>query len=153
MIKTTLEKLDCYKSVHPKFEEAFEALRKIAKEPFQKGRIPVNGDEIFINALEYETKSVIEKKFEAHKRYIDIMLAVDGWESICCRKGEIPENMISEYDKEGDCYFASMEIPHSVFLMKPGDIAIFFPNELHAPGIYAEGEPDRICKYVMKVLA
>ena len=153
MIKTTLEQMDHYVSVHPGLKAAFEALRKQAEKPFEAGRIPVSGDELFIQGREYDTKSVVTVKFEAHKKYIDIMLALEGWESISCRSGQISEDMITEYDEEGDCYFASMEIPHSVFLMKPGDVAIFFPNELHAPGVYAEGESEKIKKYVVKVLA
>ena len=153
MIKTTLEQLDHYACVHPRFEAAFKALREKAAEPFVKGKIPVCGDEIYINALEYDTRSVVDVKFEAHKVYIDVMLAISGMESISCRSGQIPEEMISDYNEENDCYLSGMEIPHSVFFMKPGDVCIFFPGELHAPGVFAEGERDHVTKFVMKVLA
>ena len=153
MIQTTVEQLDRYTVMHPRFKQAYEALRAQAQEPFSPGRIPVNGEEIYINALAYYTKSEAEAQFEAHKVYYDVMLVLSGEESIACLPGRVSKEITSEYNEAGDCYLAEMEHPHSTFSMKPGDIAIFYPGEMHAPGLYAEGKSGKVTKFVMKVMA
>ena len=78
MIHTTVSNLGRYLPVHPRLAQAAEALASLREQPFAPGRHPVDGDNIYINAAEYETKPIGDSIFEAHRAYIDVMLMLGG---------------------------------------------------------------------------
>ena len=148
MIHTTLSNAKRPSSLFPGAEKAFEALKKFKDAEFVKGRREVDGDDIYINAVEYETKPLESSVFEAHRKYIDIMLMLEGEERIAysdiSRAGEITK----EYDESGDYLLAKIPDDASFEYMKEGDIVIFFPEDCHAPAI----EANKKCK-VRKLIA
>ena len=122
-----------YCSVHPRFQKAFDAMLALAAQPFEKGRHPVDGDEIFINAAEYDTKPQENSIFEAHRKYVDIMLMLEGEERIGCKPVDTLANITQPYDEAGDALIAAMETEFASIYMTPGDMVVFFPEDGHAP--------------------
>lgn len=133
------------------FGMAFEALRALAEQPFCEGRHEVAGDALFINALEYETSPVRESVFEAHRRYIDIMLVLEGEERIGCREAQTLSCITKPYADADDVLLAQMEKDFTSIHMIPGSIAIFFPEDAHAPNMDWNGT-GRVKKLIAKVL-
>ena len=129
-----------YYSVHPRFQKAFDAMVSLAAQPFEKGRHPVDGDEIFINAAEYDTKPQENSIFEAHRKYVDIMLMLEGEECIGCKHVD-----------NGDALIAAMEQAFSAIHMTPGDMVVFFPEDGHAPGMDWHGT-SHVKKLIAKVM-
>lgn len=150
MVLTTKEQLKFYTSLNPYFEKAFAALAELEKEEFVKGRHEVDGSNIFINALEYDTKSVENGKMEGHRAYIDVMWMVSGEETI----GVLPANELTEitkeYDPTGDAFLAKLPVAYTPVQMKPNSVCILFPEDGHAPGMDA-AKQDHVRKLIAKV--
>ena len=140
-----------YCSVHPRFQKAFDAMLALAAQPFEKGRHPVDGDEIFINAAEYDTKPQENSIFEAHRKYVDIMLMLEGEERIGCKQVDKLSNITQPYDASGDALIAAMEQEFASIHMTPGDMVVFFPEDGHAPCMEWENT-SHVKKLIAKVL-
>ena len=124
-----------YCAMHPRFQKAFDAMIALAAQPFEKGRHGVDGEEIFINAAEYDTKPQEDSFFEAHRKYVDIMLMLEGEERIGCKHVEKLASITRPYDENGDALIAAMEEELTSIHMTPGDMVVFFPEDGHAPGM------------------
>ncbi len=152
MIYTNKQNIDSYAGVNPLFAEAFAALRALAAEPFSAGKHEVRGDEIFIFANEYATKPAEETLYEAHRKYVDVMLMLEGEEKIAFCDIDAAGEITDPYDeKKGDYILAKEGCAPSEVIMHAGDVAIFFPADLHCPGRVI-GSPVTVRKLVAKVL-
>lgn len=73
-------------------------------------------------------------RLEAHRRYIDIHVPLKGTETI----GWAPQRglILSQqpYDDERDIAFYG-DMAQCLLHVKPGQIAVFFPDDAHAPNI------------------
>lgn len=150
MIVTKLENLKNYVSVNPNFAKAFEALQELYGAAWEKGRHPVDGDRIFINALEYTSKVPEESIMEAHRAYVDVMLMVEGEEIIGVRDVDALTEITMEYDPAGDALLAKLDPGYQVVHMSRGSVCVLFPEDAHAPGMTESGPCD-VKKFVMKV--
>lgn len=150
MVLTTIERLGDYSSLNPYFEKAFAALKEMAAGEFVKGKHPVDGDNIFINALEYDTKAPENGIMEAHRAYIDVMWMVSGTETIgICPVEEITE-ITKEYNPAGDAVLGKIPAGCTYLQMKAGSVCILLPEDGHAPCLDAKGT-DHVQKLIAKV--
>ena len=97
------------------------------------GRYEVDGENLFYNVDEYETKPIEEGRFEIHRKYLDIQYIVSGAECI----GVAPLEGLTEetpYDGETDLAFYDSSPTMTRLNLKQGMFAIFWPNEPHMPG-------------------
>lgn len=103
---------------------------------------------LYANVDEYETKS--EGQFEVHRKYIDIHYVVLGSEVTYVAPMERAGKPVSEYSQDTECaMYASAEAADKVVL-DPERFCIFFPGQLHMPGITLD-KTSRIVKVVVKV--
>lgn len=113
---------------------------------FSNGKYELDGNKVFVLIDSYCT-SLEEKKWEAHRRYIDIQLVVKN----CEKMGYAPlqqMEQVSDYDQENDLIFYKGK--GSFFIVNPGTFVIFFPHDVHMPGI-AVDKPEIIKKIVIKI--
>ena len=150
MILTTTDKLSKYINDNPNFADAFAALAELAAKPFAPGRHEVDGDRIFINAAEYDTRDSQGASMEFHKRYIDVMWMVSGKETIGIAPNCDALTVTKEYDAEGDYALAALPASYTRLAMAPGCVAILFPEDAHAPSLNADGV-DHVQKLICKV--
>ena len=68
--------------LHPALQDALTLA--LAARPQEKapGRYELQGDNIFMNVMTFNTQSPVEKKAELHEQYIDIQLLLNGEERI-----------------------------------------------------------------------
>ena len=89
-------------------------------------------------------------KFEYHKNYIDVQYILSGEEIIGWAHAEqmtITEN----YDAKKDICFGAVEKERMTpVYMKAGRVAVFFPEDAHAPKL-AANVLCNVCKVVVKV--
>lgn len=150
MILTTIEQLQSYSSMNPYFPAAFAAMAELAGKDFQPGTYPVDGDNVFIKAVTYDTHSVRDALMEAHRAYIDVMWMVSGREEISvCPASELTA-ITQPYDAGGDAVLAGMAPECSALQMKAGSVCILFPEDGHAPGLDAGGKA-QVQKLIAKV--
>jgi len=105
------------------------------------------GDELHVvSAPEAVTRPTA--MLEAHRRYIDVQLLLEGAEGI----GWAPLRSLSTeaepFDTERDIVFFR-DPPLGVHQVTPGHLAVFFPEDAHARLL---GDGHRVHKCVFKVL-
>ena len=78
MIIDVLDQSEKYISLHKDFKIVFDYLKKTDLNKLECGIHELKGKDVFFNLQEYETKQT--QKLEAHKKYIDIQVVVNGEE-------------------------------------------------------------------------
>ena len=135
-----------------------EWLQKTDLAALPLGRQEIDGDAIYANVQEYETKPVEEFGVEAHQKYIDIQLVAAGRELLGTVK--LAENMplAEPYSAENDCLFLeNSTMPFLLdgsasagrLILNAGELVIFTPSDPHAPCLAAE-KPEKVRKIVVK---
>ena len=155
MIFDELTQLERYTSVHPRFRTAFAFLREmIGKKPTPGRYVCPNDEGVIVNVFEYDTKPMNDEvQMEAHRDYIDVQVVLSGEENMYVpAQGGL--DVTVSYDGEKDIAFFKMPAPAYAVktTVQNGYFAVFFANELHAPGISLVDHPTRVRKFVVKVL-
>jgi biofilm protein TabA len=116
--------------------------------PGNNKKIEIKGKQLFAIFQAYDSKPLSGLKFEGHKKYIDIQYIYSGEEFIgVAGLGAISE--AAPYDDEKDIHLSKVA-RYSNWLMLPGEGAILFPEDMHAPGM-AIDSPMPIQKVVVKI--
>jgi YhcH/YjgK/YiaL family protein len=133
-------------SVVKNLAEGVDWLSKTNFTEIKSGIYHIHGNDLFYIVSEYETRFQNEGALESHIKYIDIHCVIDGSEKI--GYAPLTNQLVSKkYDNEHD--YALYEGDSSLIKMEPGMYSIFFPNDLHMPGI--DDKPHKVKKVVMKV--
>ncbi len=146
MILDKLENSKLYKNIHPLFSKAFEYIHKTDFSQLADGKYEIENDKLFAMVQEYNTKDKTEAKPEAHRKYIDIQYIHSGVElvGIATLNNQIPVSDEPEKD------FAFYESETSFIKLEAGMFAVFFPDDLHMPGIKLK-QSTKVKKIVVKV--
>lgn len=149
MIFDNLQNCEMYYEINDKFEAAFDFIKKATCENLPVGKYELDGSELYASIQEYTTKYEYECKFEGHRNYIDIQYIISGIEVIEVVDISKAESMI-EYSVENDIEFYKNTNKAGKGVVESGEYGIFFPKDLHKPGINYE-EVTAVKKIVVKV--
>lgn len=130
--------------------EAYEFVEKILSEGVENGSHNIT-DEIFANVMTYETKYRKDCCFEAHKKYIDIQLMLDGCEIISTEHIDVMHKYECTQpfgDGDTELYVLNNECVDNV--ISNGDFVILYPEDAHMPCVCV-GKPQTVKKVVIKV--
>ena len=147
MIVDKLSNAHLYSGLGERIKKAFAYLKETDFSKMELGKYEIDGDNIFALVNEYSTKDQSEGKLEAHKKYIDVQFVAKGNELM----GYAPlenQKVIDEYNGQNDIIFFSGE--KSFTQVNEGMFAIFFPTDVHLPGIKLN-EKTYVKKVVVKV--
>ena len=147
MILDKIENSKFYYSVHKGFYKAFEYILKTDFSILADGKYEIEGEKIFALVQQYKTKDRSEAKLEAHKKYIDIQFISSGVELIGVSILNQQKPVINEPEKD----IAFYDGKASFLKLEEGMFAVFFPHDMHMPGIKLE-ESALVKKIVIKVL-
>ena len=142
--------LENHKKLHPRFDVAFEALKKLVLENAEVGTYEIDGTNIYAMVQEYETKPFSEKNFETHKEYIDIQYIVSGKEAMGF---ETLDKLTPMGEYTPDVQFFYMNEEYDKLRLRSDEYVVFFPDEPHAPGAAVDDMPSKVKKIVVKVKA
>lgn len=147
MIIDTLDNLAKYVSLNPLFNDVVEFLKNNDLDKLEAGKTMIKGTDLFVNIQEAKGKTKEVALLETHKKMIDIQIPLSTSETFGYTPlGGLPE---AEYNAEKD--ITKYEgLAETYVTCKPGEFAIFFPQDGHAPCI--SDEPT-IKKAIFKVLA
>lgn len=150
MVFDNLKNCELYFGMHPRFKEAFDFIKKAITENLAVGKYEIDGKELWASVQEYTSKLESEAKAEAHKNYIDIQFIVSGIEVI---EGFDIDKATpkSEYNAIKDVMFYEDETNASKGILNANEYGIFFPHDVHKPGMCLNGEQDTVKKIVVKV--
>ncbi|MGX5690633.1 YhcH/YjgK/YiaL family protein [Arcticibacter tournemirensis] len=146
MIIDSLENADKYLSVHKHFDKAFEYLKNEDLQSLEVGKTVIEEGSLTSAVSAKEGAKVEDAKFEAHNNFIDIQVCISGKEKMGWSTRSVCTNPVAPYNPEKDVIFYN-DKPGMYFELQPGQFAIFFPEDVHAPMI-GEGV---IKKLVIKV--
>ncbi len=146
MILDTLHNADRYLSLHPLFEEAFRFLRESNPTALKPGTYEIRGKDLYAIVTRQESAAPSAVKLEAHRRYIDIQVALEGEFPLGWRPVGDCHNVATPYSEEKDVAFYSDPV-ECIFAVKSAQFVILFPEDAHAPGL----PPGPLVKVVLKI--
>ena len=133
-------------------KEALEIIRDMDFSKLDDGVFKVLGRELYYFISTYRTvKSIEEKPAEAHRKYIDLQYIVYGEEKIGYADYQSSKIIEHEYDNKKDIELFRKVENESFFILKKGMYAIFFPEDIHRPGL-SNIEIRGIRKVIFKIL-
>jgi len=147
MIIDKIENSHLYKNIGERINKSFEYIKATDLKTLPAAKYPIDGESIFALVSEYKTKPESEGKLEAHKKYIDVQYVISGEELM----GYVPfgnQQILEPYKEENDIVFFTGD--KSFTKVSVGMFAIFFPEDVHMPGI-STGKISDVKKLVIKV--
>ena len=146
MIIDSLDNSQQYSAVNPNIGRAFEYLLQTNLSELNVGRLDIAGEEIYALVQQYNTKPKEQGFWEAHRRYIDLQVVIQGSEKI----GYANLNRLTqgEYDTKKD--FLPLTGEGEFLILNAGDFMLLFPADAHMPGI-AVASPISVKKIVVKI--
>lgn len=134
MILDALNNSQRIESLHPLFKKAFDYIKSTDFSTLPDGKIELDGDCLTVSVASLSGKEKSQAAIETHKKYIDIQLPLLGVEKIGWKAGaELQEESVP-YDEAGDITFY-VDRPTAYTKIYPGQFAVYFPEDGHAPGI------------------
>ena len=148
MILDQVSNLRLYKGISKNIDVAIEYLRKNDVCALPDGRHAIDGDVVYVQVMSYQTKPLAEATFEAHRRYIDIQILIEGEE--LCYYAPLQGLVASlPFDQGKDIGFYK-GAEGSSFPLRPGTFALFFPHDAHKPSCDFKGRSP-VRKAVVKI--
>jgi len=149
MIIDTLDNLKKYVALNPLFQRVVDYLEENRQylEDHEDAKVELQGPDLVANFSLAKGKTRDEAKLETHNRMIDIQIPFSGAETM----GYTPRRALPEmpYDEQKDITFYEGAAEQYI-TVHPGQFAIFFPQDGHAPCI---SEEKHIHKVIFKVKA
>ena len=133
MICDTLQHLTRYKGLCKNLDTAIDYLLTHDPASLPLGRTEVDGENVFINVMEADL-SPDSTRLEYHKKYADLEIDLTGGEGWGYTNE--PGEEVGEYTV--DCGFQDSASVVSGALGE-GRFVLFFPTELHKPGLVQDG--------------
>jgi YhcH/YjgK/YiaL family protein len=134
MITDKIENVKLYSGLKERIQKALEYIITTDLDNIKEGKYEIDGDNIYAMVNEYNTKDRSACFLEAHRKYIDIQYVVKGSELFGYAPFE-SQKPHAVYDAEKD--FELFNEEPSFVKFDTGMFAIFFPGDLHMPGIKA----------------
>ena len=147
MVRYNLKNSALYDGLGPRFQKAFEYLRTHDLSGAE-GRIELEGSALYVLPQSPALKTWEGTKWEAHRRYADIQVILEGEEIIGYAPLETME--CDPYNEEKDFVLCRGE--GTPMLYRSGDFAVFFPQDAHKPCVRPENGGETVRKAVVKVL-
>lgn len=132
---STLERLDT------RFASAIRWIAEHDAAQLPAGRHAMDDDAMFIMVDAGELEPAERRRFEAHRRYIDLQLPLAGPECMAvCPLANVRGRELQPYDPDTDLvFFGDPAIPATLLHVAPGQVAIFMPDDVHKPCILPSG--------------
>jgi biofilm protein TabA len=132
-----------------RWDKAFAFLKENDLTKIELKRYEIDGNNLYAPVSEYLSKNEEEAQYEAHQKYIDIQYVVSGKELIGMAPASLKGEIVTPYNETKDVEFMKVK---EIINRKatPDRFFIFFPSDLHRPGL-KDGENSMVRKVVVKV--
>ncbi len=146
MILDKIENSKLYACLNDRIALAFAYIEETDFSKISAGKYEIVNDSIFALVQEYDTKEISDCKLEGHSKYIDVQYIISGVElmGITSLKNQQPSTKNDESD------YALYDCDSTFIRVDAGMFTIFFPDDLHMPGIKLN-QISRVKKVVVKV--
>lgn len=150
MIFDTLANAAQYKGLHAGIDMVLEAAKAYTPENYPSGRVVLDGDNVFMNMAAYETHTTEKAVFEAHQQYADVMVMVEGTETIYVKATSALSHVYQEYDPKIEALLADFDADATPVRLEAGSFVVLLPQDAHSPGCVAD-VPMNVKKIIGKV--
>ena len=146
MIYAKQKDAPAYRGIHTNLDLALERITPEFLASVGSERVDIV-DGVYATRFTYETVPAEESFFEAHKKYLDIHIMVEGREGV-----EIaPPEALAEFDRvEANDFYAYRGEGDYKLILSPGDFLVVFPGDAHRIKMQLDG-PKTVSKVVFKV--
>ncbi len=152
MINDNILRSELYYPLHKNFKAAFDFIKTAISDNYGAGKYEIDGKDLYASIQEYTSKLPEDAKTEGHKNYIDIQFIVSGTEVI--DSFDITKAMaVTEYNPDKDFTQYENKVVITRSILNGGDFAIYFPHDIHRPGMCFNGSQAPVKKIVVKVKA
>ncbi len=151
MIYATLETIDRYSEILHGIDKVIDYARELNKADFVKGRVDVDGERVYLNLAEYETHPKEGALSEAHRVYADVMVMVEGTETVYVKPASHLSRVMKKYDSSIEAILAKTDDDAFGIRLTEGDVLVLFPEDAHTPGCDADGV-SHVKKIIGKVM-
>jgi len=150
MIADIFDNHKLYSSIHRDWDRAFAAITELLSRPISEGtNVSMEDRGIRLLIQSYKTVAPGTKKFESHKKNIDIQFMVKGKEIIYwANTGDL--ELVDPYSEEQDYMGFGNSDRASPIHLAPNSFAVFFPGDGHKPQCQW-GESAGVIKIVVKL--
>ena len=132
-----------------RWDKAFTFLKENDLTKLELKRYDIDGDNLYAPVSEYLTKNEADARYEAHRKYIDIQYVISGKELIGVAPISDTKDILVPYDAVKDIVFMTVNQIKNL-PATPDRFFIFFPDDVHRPGL-KDGENSNVRKIVVKV--
>ena len=132
-----------------RWDKAFVFLKSNDLTKLEIKRYDIDGDNLYATISEYLSKNIENARFEAHQKYIDVQYVISGSEMMGVAPMSMKKEVLAPYDAIKDIEFMTVS-QNSEFKATPDRFFIFFPSDIHRPGVKV-GENAQVRKMVIKV--
>ena len=148
MILDLLANRTWYHPLHPRLQPAFDWLAAQDWAKLADGKVAIDGENLHASIEAGTTAAPAARKFESHRRYLDIQYLISGGE----RMGWCPAAGVQPGEAAGpDLWFHPEPKVTQQVIVTPGSFVIFFPMEAHKPCCLLADKPAPFRKCVVKV--
>lgn len=113
----------------------------------ENGSHIIDGDDVYVNILEYNTKPASEGQWEAHKKYLDLHYVISGQEII--QVSCLSSMDVFEYVEEED-YVKNSGDAESDVHMKANSLLLLFPEDAHKTAVIVD-KIEKVKKAIFKI--
>lgn len=110
----------------------------------------LDGDNIFVNGVNYTSEAKPQGQQEAHQKYIDVMYVVEGEERFYYKPFAQVSHITMPYSAEKECALAEIDADAAQVRFSAGQFLIFFPQDAHLAAQLWD-KPCKVRKFIAKV--
>jgi YhcH/YjgK/YiaL family protein len=110
----------------------------------------LDGENIFVNGVNYTSEAKPQGQLEAHRKYIDVMYVVEGEERFFYKPYAECAHMTMLYEEEKECALAEIDADAAQVRFRAGQFLIFFPQDGHLAAQLWD-KPCKVRKFIAKV--
>lgn len=129
-----------------RWDKAFAFLKNTDLNSLEKGKVELDGENLFYTIDSYTTKNLEDARFESHRQYIDIQYVYEGAELMGITTAD--QAVVTVPYKPDIMFYTSEKGEYAK--ATPAEFLIFFPEDVHQPCVKA-GENAVVKKVVIKV--
>lgn len=128
--------------------EIISLLKQINLSSLDVKKYEIIPEKVFLLIQEYETQDY--KKAEQHKEFVDFQLIISGIEKIGVASPNNKNKILDPYNPQKDSTTFTHLENESVTILHKNQYAIFFPEDIHRPGLILN-KKSKIKKVVVKI--
>jgi len=110
----------------------------------------LDGENIFVNGVNYTSEAKPQGQLEAHQKYIDVMYVVEGEERFYYKPLAQVSHITMPYSAEKECALAEIDADAAQVHFSAGQFLIFFPQDAHLAAQLWD-KPCKVRKFIAKV--